>query len=91
LINLLKGDVDKVMAVKPLVGFGLAFIGGGLFWMMIQDTITRNIGKYVLNTADKYYVVSKLVWDALPFIVLIVGVVVLIFGGLSSSTDTGGD
>jgi len=79
------------MAVKPLVGFGLAFIGGGLFWMIIQDSITRNIGKYILDTSDKFYVVSKLVWDALPFAVLIVGIVVLIFGGLNSGTSQGGD
>lgn len=75
------------MAVKPVIGFGLAVIGGGLFWMVIQEELSRYIGTYILNTADKFYVVSKLVWDAIPFAVIIVGIIVLVFGGLSQGQE----
>ncbi|MBE3095347.1 MAG: hypothetical protein IMZ52_09985 [Actinobacteria bacterium] len=74
------------MAVRPLVGFGVGLIGGGLFWALIQDTLTRMFGGFIRDTSDKYYLASNLIWTALPYAIIILGIVCLIFSGFNKSS-----
>jgi len=80
-------------AVKPLIGFGLAIIGAGFMWKLYEDTINSFIGKYILDINDKYFLMSDLVWNALPFLIIFLGIVCLIYGGVSgtSSQKNGGE
>ena len=77
------------MAVKPLIGFGLGIIGAGLFWKMYEDSITSFFSKYVVSASDKYYLASDLIWNAIPFVIMFLGIVCLIFGSMTTSSVGG--
>jgi hypothetical protein len=77
------------MAVKPLIGFGLGIIGAGLFWKMYEDTITSFFSKYIVSASDKYFLASDLIWNALPFVVMFLGIICLIFGTVAGNTIGG--
>ena len=79
------------MAVKPLIGFGLGIIGAGFYWKMYEDSITNFFASYIWNPSDKYYLMSDLVWSALPFVVMFLGIVCLVFGTVASSSNAGGE
>jgi uncharacterized membrane protein len=75
------------MAIRPLIGFGIGFLAGGLYWALYQDVITRYFAKYVLSTTDKYYLASNLIWNAIPYLIIFLGVVCLIMSGLSRNKE----
>ena len=77
--------------VKPLIGFGVGLLAFGFYWKLYEDTITGFFISYVRDTGDKYYLLSDLVWDALPYFVILVGVVCLIFGSKTTVSSEGGD
>jgi len=81
-----------IMAVGPLIGFGLAIFLSGLLFHFYNDGITEFFADYILNTNDVYYLASDLVWNAIPFIIMFLGIVCLIFGtALPSGTKRGGE
>jgi hypothetical protein len=79
------------MALKPLIGFGLGIIGAGFMWRMYNDTITSFFSSYIVDLNDKYYLLSDMIWEALPIIIIFLGVVCLIFGGMTSGSGVGGE
>jgi hypothetical protein len=74
------------MAIRPLVGFGVGLIGGGLFWALCQDTLTRIFCDFIRDTSDKYYLASSLIWNALPYAIIFFGIVCLIMSGFNRSS-----
>ena len=78
------------MAVKPLIGFGLGIILAGVMWHMYNDAITSYFSSYITDLTDEYYLLSDLVWDSLPFILIFLGIVCLIFGSMGSRNVVGG-
>jgi hypothetical protein len=70
--------------VKALIGFGIGLIGFGFYWKLYEDVITDFFLGYVRDFTDKYYLASDLIWKALPFFIVFLGVVCLIFGGKSA-------
>jgi len=79
------------MNVKPLIGFGLGIIAAGFMWRFYNDAITSFFSTYIIDSGDKYYLASNLFWNALPFIVIFLGVICLIFGSMSSISSSGGE
>jgi len=77
------------MNVKPLVGFGLGIIAAGFMWRFYNDAITSFFSAYIIDLSDEYYLLSDLLWDALPFIVIFLGVICLIFGSMSNVSSGG--
>lgn len=71
--------------IIPLIAFGVGLVGTGLFWHLMDDVLDTYIAKYVYNTADVSYVASDLVWQALPYIILVVGIICLVIGGFARS------
>lgn len=62
---------------------GLILIGGGLYWRIYDDVFTLYIKQYVYDTTDPYYLANDLFWHAIPFLLMIGGVVMLIMAGFS--------
>lgn len=77
--------------ISSLFAFGLGFIGAGFYWKLNEDIITNFISSFIRDTSDKYYLLSDLVWDALPFIVILLGIVCLVLGSMSNSSVQGGE
>ena len=73
------------MAIRPLIGFGIGILSGGLYWALYDDVITRYFSRYILNTANEYYLASNLIWNAIPYLIIFLGIVCLIVGGLYKS------
>ena len=72
--------------VSALIGFGVAIIGFGLFFSLIDDIIASEFQWMILN--NKYYVLCDLIWHSLPFIAIILGVLCLIGAGVLHSRGT---
>lgn len=70
-------------AVKVLVGFGLGLLGAGWFWMFTNDILTKLISKYIFNSNDPYYAGGNLIWVAMPYVIIIVGVICLVASGVA--------
>jgi len=66
--------------VAPLIGLGIGFIGFGFFYSLIDDILARHLQFMILGSV--YYDLCALIWDALPFIALIVGVLCLVSAGI---------
>ena len=66
--------------IKALVGFGVGIIGFGFYWMLQNDIIDRYIAKYIIQ--NEYYILSDLIWDAMPVICILTGVLALVMAGL---------
>jgi len=72
--------------VSALIGFGIAIIGFGLFFSLIDDILASEFQWMILN--NKYYVLCDLIWHSLPFITIILGVLCLIGAGVLHSRGT---
>ena len=68
------------MAIRPLTGFGIGMLAGGLCWMLYNDAITRFFSKYVFDSTSSSYLASDLVWNAIRYIIIILGVICVVFG-----------
>lgn len=79
------------MAVKPLIGFGIAIFLAGMMFRMYNDVITDFFSKYILNTGDKYYLMSDMIWNSLPYIIIFLGITCLIFGSVLPAKKIGGE
>jgi len=69
-------------AIGPLIGFGVGFIGFGFFYALFEDILSRHLQFMILSNV--YYDASALIWDALPFISIIIGVLCLVGAGIIS-------
>ena len=69
-------------AVAILFGVGIIFIGGGFFWRLFDDIITTYFSVYIYDPTDIYFLGSQLVWDAIPYLLLFIGVLIMIMAGL---------
>ena len=67
-------------AIAGLVGFGAGIIGFGLFWKLLEDVFTTHIQQFVLE--NFYYQASDLIWEMLPWICVLTGVVSLVLAGV---------
>jgi hypothetical protein len=80
--------------IIPIIGFGVGLICLGLYWHLFNDVFLMTISPYVLHTYtafgvsythDKYFDFMYMIWRLLPWICIIVGVILLIAAGVSSS------
>ena len=78
------------MALKPLIGFGIGILLAGLLWKMYEDAITSFFSTYITDLTDEYYLLSDLLWNALPFILIFLGIVCLIFGSMIGNNIVSG-
>lgn len=69
-------------APSALIAFGVGLIGGGLYWRLMDDILAEYFQQFILN--NEYYLASDLVWNALPYLLLIFGVLSLVVGALMS-------
>jgi len=80
------------LVAKPLIGFGLAVFLGGLLFHFYNDAITEFFSKYIVDVNDDFYLFSDLIWDMIPFIIILLGIVCLVFGSLGYALSSkGGD
>ena len=63
---------------------GVLLIGGGLYWRIYDDVFQLYIMQYVYDNQDQYYLANDLFWHAIPFLLIIGGVVMLIMAGFST-------
>lgn len=78
------------MTVRSLIGFGLGIFLVGIIFHFYNDVITDFFSSYILDSSDTYYLAENLVWNSIPFIVMFLGVVCIIFGGIGSRSIEGG-
>jgi len=86
--------------VIPLLSFGIGLLCLGLYWHLYNDVLTIYIAPFVLHdytafgvhyTHDKYHDFMQMIWSILPWILMMIGIVLLIAAGVSSSgSDTSG-
>ena len=65
-----------------LLGVGVGLFSGGAFWKLGEDIWTRHIAKYVFDHSDPYYLGSDLVWNAIPYVLIVCGIFCLVMAGL---------
>ena len=70
------------MKIALLFGFGIFLVGTGLYWRLLDDIIESYIKPFALR--NDYWYASDLVWHAIPFILIIVGIFCLIVGALAA-------
>jgi len=58
-------------------------IGGGLYWRIYDDVFNSMIIQYVYDRSNEYFLANDLFWHAIPFLLIIGGVVMLIMAGFS--------
>ena len=75
--------------IIPLIAIGVGLLATGLFWHLFNDVLIMYIAPYVYDVSDVSYVASDLVWQAIPYIIFIVGIICLVIGGLSRSKTKG--
>lgn len=68
--------------IGPIVMIGFALFAGGIYWHLWHDSISV-LEKYILN--DEYYTLIRFGWDAIPVVMLIVGIIWLIQQGTAGS------
>jgi hypothetical protein len=82
--------------VIPLIGFGVGLMCVGFYWHLYNDVFIMAISPYVLTSytawgvsysSDKYFDFMYMIWRLLPWVCVIVGVLLLIAAGASSSGD----
>jgi len=66
--------------VAVLLSVGAGLFGAGLFYRLFDDIINDTLQQYVLSNA--YYLLSDLVWDMIPYILMIMGVICLVLGAI---------
>jgi len=66
--------------VGGLIAFGIAIMGFGFFWKLFDDIIDTYIVQYVLG--GNYYILSDAIWNWLPWILVIFGIISLISGAI---------
>lgn len=67
--------------VIPLVMFGMAFILGGIYWHLWDDSIA------VLDSIlieDVYYDLISFIWRLIPPAIIVVGIMCLIAAGIAA-------
>ena len=72
--------MGKVMPIA-MIGFGL--FAGGIYYHLWQDSI-KYIDRFIIN--DDYYSLIRFGWDAIPIVILIVGILWLIWQGTHGGT-----
>ena len=76
-------------AAKAILGFCLLIIGGGWYWKIYDDVFNRYIDQYIVDSSSPYWLGSDLMWNAIPFILMIGGIILLIWSGISSHSSGG--
>ena len=77
-------------AVKAIIGFGLLIIGGGWYFRIYDDVFNRYIDQYIVDSSSAYWLGSDLMWNAIPFVLILGGIVMLVMAGLSPRTPKEG-
>lgn len=67
-------------AIAALFGFGAGVLGFGLFWKFFEDIMTTHIQQFIL--VNFYYEASDLIWEMLPWICVLTGVIALVLAGV---------
>ena len=67
--------------IAPLVLFGLAFVVGGMYWSLWNDSWDA-FDNIVIK--DSYYELINFGWRMIPAVILIIGIMCLISAGILS-------
>ena len=70
-----------------MFGFGLGLVSCGIYYRIYDDVINGYMSQYIFDTSNEYYVGSQLMWDMIPYVIILVGVLMLILGGLSARSQ----
>jgi len=68
--------------IGPILMIGFGVIVGGIYYHLWQDSIAF-IEDYILF--DDYYWLIRFVWDAIPIVLVLVGIIWLIMTGTRGS------
>ena len=67
--------------VGPIIVFGVAIIICGIYWSMWEGS-REYLNDYVVN--DPYYALAYFLWDMIPIILILMGIMALVSAGLTS-------
>ncbi len=67
--------------VVPLIMFGLAFVVGGLYWALWNDSYGY-LDSILIE--DKYYSLIDFGWRMIPPVILFIGIMCLIAAGITA-------
>lgn len=70
--------------IAPILMIGFGLFVGGLYYHLWSDSITF-IDRYIIN--DEYYTLIHFIWNAIPVIILLVGIIWLIREGTKGGTQ----
>jgi len=70
--------------MRKIIALGLAFIIGGFFIALLDDSWSY-FSNYTPPAGDIFYTLMITVWHTFPFIIMILGVILLILSGRRNS------
>ena len=69
------------MSFIVFVSVGIGLLAGGIYWHLWDDA-SEYLDKFIV--AGAYYDMVQLIWDMIPVIMVVLGVICLIMAGRSS-------
>jgi len=73
-----------VRTVILLLAIGIGLLAGGFYYHLFDDIIIDYFSDYILDTDNIYYRGSQLVWDAIPYVLMLMGLLCFILAGLQA-------
>jgi len=75
--------------VRILLSVGAGLVISGFIYSFIDEVLVRYIiPDYVYNPTGPYYLGSALLWDMIPYVLIIVGVMCLITAPLAARSSS---
>lgn len=71
-----------MIAVIIIIGIGIGLIAGGFYYHLFDDILIDFFASYVYDTSNVYYIGSQFIWDAIPWVMILVGLLCFILAGL---------
>lgn len=70
-----------MVLVAVLISIGVGLVGAGIWYRLFDDAINTYFQGYILDSP--YYQLADLVWDSIPYLLIIIGVLCLVLAGVA--------
>lgn len=67
--------------VIALIAVGIMILAFGFYYTIGDDILNDFFSDYVYDTDDPYYLGSQLIWDAFPYTVILLSLLLLYYVG----------
>jgi len=78
-----------MLAVMVILAIGIGLLGAGFYYNLYDNILTDFFSAYIIDTNDVYYIGSQFIIDALPWVLMLLGVLCFILAGLTYRSGYG--